>query len=142
MHLDILKNFIKNNYKYSDFNDLDFLEELNVPAYKIASFEINDLPLIEYTAKKNKPVIISTGVADFNEIKDAVNVCRNTGNNDIILLIFHLSSRLKKTEKLYKKKAIAIDCLTIFNERLYKLKYINNKPNDIFLLSFVKFFNA
>lgn len=69
-----------------DKTAVDFLEDLNVPAYKIASFEINDLPLIEYAAKKNKPVIISTGVADFNEIEDAVNVCRNTGNNDIILL--------------------------------------------------------
>lgn len=69
-----------------DKTALDFLEELNMPAYKIASFEINDLPLIEYTAKKNKPVIISTGVADYQEIKDAVDTCRNAGNNDIILL--------------------------------------------------------
>ena len=69
-----------------DKTAVDYLEELNMPAYKIASFEINDLPLIEYAAKKNKPVIISTGVADFNEIEDAVNVCRNVGNNDIILL--------------------------------------------------------
>lgn len=69
-----------------DKEAVDFLEELNMPAYKIASFEINDLPLIEYTAKKNKPVIISTGVADFNEIQDAVDVCRKAGNNDIILL--------------------------------------------------------
>ena len=57
-----------------------------MPAYKIASFEINDLPLIEYTAKRNKPVIMSTGVASYQEIEDAVNVCRKAGNNDIILL--------------------------------------------------------
>lgn len=69
-----------------DKTAVDFLEELNMPAYKIASFEINDLPLIEYTAKKNKPVIISTGVADYQEIKDAVDTCRKAGNNDIILL--------------------------------------------------------
>lgn len=69
-----------------DKTAVDFLEELNMPAYKIASFEINDLPLIEYAAKKNKPVIISTGVADYQEIKDAVDTCRNAGNNDIILL--------------------------------------------------------
>lgn len=69
-----------------DKTAVDFLENLNVPAYKIASFEINDLPLIEYAARKNKPVIISTGVADYGEIDDAVKVCRNAGNNDIILL--------------------------------------------------------
>lgn len=69
-----------------DKEAVDFLEDLSVPAYKIASFEINDLPLIEYAAKKNKPIIISTGVADFKEIEDAVNVCRKAGNNDIILL--------------------------------------------------------
>ena len=69
-----------------DKTAVDYLEELNVPAYKIASFEINDLPLIEYVAKKNKPVIISTGVAAYDEIEDAVNTCRKSGNNDIILL--------------------------------------------------------
>ncbi|HIZ88783.1 MAG TPA: pseudaminic acid synthase [Candidatus Mucispirillum faecigallinarum] len=69
-----------------DKTAVDYLEELNVPAYKIASFEINDLPLIEYVAKKNKPVIISTGVATYDEIEDAVNTCRKSGNNDIILL--------------------------------------------------------
>lgn len=69
-----------------DKTAVDYLEELDVPAYKIASFEINDLPLIEYVAKKNKPVIISTGVAAYDEIEDAVNTCRKSGNNDIILL--------------------------------------------------------
>lgn len=69
-----------------DKTAVDYLEELSVPAYKIASFEINDLPLIEYVAKKNKPVIISTGVAAYDEIEDAVNTCRKSGNNDIILL--------------------------------------------------------
>lgn len=69
-----------------DKTAVDFLEELEMPAYKIASFEINDLPLIEYVAKKNKPVIMSTGVATYQEINDAVTVCRNAGNNNIILL--------------------------------------------------------
>lgn len=69
-----------------DFTAVDFLEELNVPAYKIASFEIQDIPLIEYAASKGKPIIISTGIADENDIKLAVETCRNVGNNDIILL--------------------------------------------------------
>lgn len=69
-----------------DKNAVDFLENLNVPAYKIASFEINDLPLIEYVASKKKPVIISTGVASYEEIKDATDTCRKVGNSNIILL--------------------------------------------------------
>lgn len=69
-----------------DKTAVDFLEKLNMPAYKIASFEINDLPLIEYTASFGKPIIISTGVATKEEIMDACNVCRKVGNNNIILL--------------------------------------------------------
>lgn len=69
-----------------DFTAVDFLEELNVPAYKIASFEIQDIPLIEYAASKGKPIIISTGIAEESDIKLAVDTCRKVGNNDIILL--------------------------------------------------------
>lgn len=69
-----------------DKTAVDFLETLNVPAYKIASFEIQDIPLIEYVAKKKKPIIISTGIATFEDIQLAVDTCRNVGNNDIILL--------------------------------------------------------
>lgn len=69
-----------------DLTAVNFLEELNVPAYKIASFEIQDIPLIEYAASKGKPIIISTGIADEADIKLAVETCRKVGNNEIILL--------------------------------------------------------
>ena len=69
-----------------DKTAVDFLEELNNPIYKIASFEITDIPLIEYVASKNKPIIISTGIADYDDIKLAVDTCRAVGNNDITLL--------------------------------------------------------
>lgn len=65
---------------------VDLLESLDVPAYKIASFEITDLPLIEYAASKQKPIIISTGIATMQEIEEAVAVCKRVGNEQIILL--------------------------------------------------------
>lgn len=69
-----------------DKTAVDFLENLNTPIYKIASFEITDIPLIEYTASKGKPMIISTGIADYETIELAVNTCRKVGNNDITIL--------------------------------------------------------
>lgn len=65
---------------------VDFLEELEVPAYKIASFEIFDIPLIKYAASKGKPVIISTGIAEEEDIQDAINACLAVGNENVILL--------------------------------------------------------
>ncbi len=69
-----------------DFTAADLLEKMNCPIYKIASFEITDIPLIEYTASKGKPMIISTGIAEKSEIFEAVEACRKVGNNDITLL--------------------------------------------------------
>ena len=69
-----------------DKTAVDFLEQFNPSAYKIASFEITDYELIRYTASKGKPIIISTGIATIDEIQDAVDICRDEGNNDIILL--------------------------------------------------------
>lgn len=65
---------------------VDFLETLGVPCFKIASFEITDIPLIEYAASKGKPMIISTGIATLDEIGEAVAACRRVGNRDITLL--------------------------------------------------------
>ena len=69
-----------------DFSAVDFLEKLNVPAYKIASFEITDIPLIEYTASKKKPIIISTGISEQKDIELALDACRRMGNSNIALL--------------------------------------------------------
>jgi pseudaminic acid synthase len=69
-----------------DHDAVEFLEAMNVPAYKIASFEITDIPLIEHAASKGKPMIMSTGVGREEDIREAVEACRRMGNNQIILL--------------------------------------------------------
>jgi pseudaminic acid synthase len=69
-----------------DKTAVDLLEELNTPAYKIASFEITDIPLIEYTASKGKPIIMSTGIAELEDIELAIAACKRMGNEQIILL--------------------------------------------------------
>jgi len=69
-----------------DKTAVDFLEQFNPSAYKIASFEITDYELIRYTASKGRPMIISTGIATIDEIQDAVDICRGEGNHDIVLL--------------------------------------------------------
>ena len=69
-----------------DKTSVDFLEKMNVPAYKVASFEITDIPLIEYIASKGKPVIISTGIAKLADIEEAVNACKRMENEQIALL--------------------------------------------------------
>lgn len=69
-----------------DKTAVDFLEQFNPSAYKIASFEITDYELIRYTASKGRPIIISTGIATIDEIQDAVDICRAEGNHDIVLL--------------------------------------------------------
>lgn len=69
-----------------DKTAVDFLETLDNPIYKIASFEITDIPLIEYAASKMKPMVISTGIAEKEDIELAIDTCHHAGNNDITLL--------------------------------------------------------
>lgn len=70
----------------SDETGVDFLEKLNVPCYKISSFEITDLGLIEKAARTGKPIIMSTGIAEEEDIQMAVDTCRKVGNNNILLM--------------------------------------------------------
>lgn len=69
-----------------DLEGVDFLESINCPIYKIASFEITDIPLIAHVASKGKPIIISTGVATMDDIQLALDTCRQAGNNQVTLL--------------------------------------------------------
>ena len=69
-----------------DGTSVDFLEKMHVPAYKIASFEITDIPLIKKIASLGKPIIISTGIAKLSDIELALETCRQAGNEDVILL--------------------------------------------------------
>lgn len=69
-----------------DKSAVDFLEEFGNPIMKIASFEITDIPLIKYAAKKGKPMVISTGIAMPEDIELAVKTCKDAGNHDITLL--------------------------------------------------------
>lgn len=69
-----------------DYTAVDLLEELNTPIYKVASFEITDIPLISYIASKGKPIIISTGIATIEDIELAIDTCKIAGNTDITIL--------------------------------------------------------
>lgn len=69
-----------------DYSAVDFLESINIPIYKIASFEAIDYPLIKYAASKGKPMIISVGISSFEEIQEAINACKSVGNDDITIL--------------------------------------------------------
>lgn len=89
-----------------DSTAVDFLEKLNVPAYKIASFEIFDIPLIKYAASKGKPMILSTGMAKLSDIEEAVQACYEMGNTNISLL---------KCTSAYPSKIEESNLLTIQN---------------------------
>ncbi len=69
-----------------DLSSVDFLEEMDVPVYKVASFEINDIPMIQKIAKLGKPIIMATGVAYMSDIELALQTCKEAGNENVILL--------------------------------------------------------
>lgn len=69
-----------------DYEAVDFMETMDMPIYKVASLEISDVNLIEYIAKKHKPIMISTGAANDSDIRLALDVCQKAGNKDVTLL--------------------------------------------------------
>jgi N-acetylneuraminate synthase/pseudaminic acid synthase len=69
-----------------DRTAVDFLEGLGVARYKIASFEAIDYPLVKYAASRKKPMIVSVGISGFDEIQEAINVCKSVGNHDVTIL--------------------------------------------------------
>lgn len=69
-----------------DYNSADLLDKIGVPMFKISSTDTNNIPLIEYVAKKDKPIIISSGLSTFNEVQEAVEACRRVGNDQIIIM--------------------------------------------------------
>ncbi|WP_035289868.1 pseudaminic acid synthase [Clostridium sp. KNHs214] len=69
-----------------DKTSVDFLENMDVDFYKIASFELVDIPLIKYVASRNKPIIMSTGMGTLEEIEEAINAIKSQGNNNLCLL--------------------------------------------------------
>ncbi len=70
-----------------DFSAVDFLESIDVPAYKVASFEITDIPLIRKIARLGKPILISTGIAYLKDIELAMQVCREEENDKKVILL-------------------------------------------------------
>jgi len=87
-----------------DTTAVDFLEDLNTPAYKIASFEAIDLPLIRYAASTKKPLIISTGMASMSEIEEAIDAAKSNGSGDVALL--HCVSGYPAPERDYNLATI------------------------------------
>ncbi len=69
-----------------DLTAVDFMDEIGMPAYKVASYEINDIPMIRKIAKKGKPIVISTGTAYLEDVERALRVCKEEGNENVILL--------------------------------------------------------
>ena len=123
-----------------DETAVDLLSSLDSPAYKIASFELTDLPLIKYVAKKNKPMLISTGMASIDEIAETLEVCKMNGNNE--LLLFHCISsypapvkdtNLLNIKALKKEFEVLVDSLFSYSNKIFDLyKECQSKAYPIF----------
>ncbi|MBN1280623.1 MAG: pseudaminic acid synthase [Candidatus Thermoplasmatota archaeon] len=87
-----------------DYNAVDELDTIGVPAFKVASFELTDLELLKYIAQKHKPILLSVGLATLGEIEDALEVIRSQGNDDIIIL--HCASLYPSPPEIVNLKAI------------------------------------
>lgn len=118
-HNDLFEYAIKKNVQFLsspfDYEAVDLLDRLDVPAFKVASFEITDIKLLKYISQKKKPIILSTGMTNIKEIDDALKAIRSEGNDNIILL--HCNSlypspvdivNLKAIENMYKQFKIPI----------------------------------
>ena len=103
MHRELIKTAKEENIMFFssvfDEKTADFLDEFDVPAYKIASSDLTHLPLIEHVAKKGKPIILSTGMGVLSEIEEAIEVCYKAGNEQVIIL-HCVSSYPPKPEEL------------------------------------------
>ena len=98
-----------------DHSAVDFLEEMKVPCYKIASFELNDIPMLRKVAKLGKPILIATGVAYEKDIRLAVETCREAGNDQVILLKCTSAYPAPPSDvnlKMIPAMAETYDCLT------------------------------
>ncbi|KKS95707.1 N-acetylneuraminate synthase [Candidatus Giovannonibacteria bacterium RIFCSPLOWO2_01_FULL_43_160] len=84
------KNIILLSTPHGGFEAIDFMERYNFPAFKIASGDITNLPFLEYAAKFKKPMLISTGMSNLEEVKEAIETVKNAGNDQI--LIFHCTT--------------------------------------------------
>jgi pseudaminic acid synthase len=108
-----------------DFEAVDFLMDLDVPMFKVASLEVNDLPLISYIASKGKPILISTGVAEEDDIKQVINECKKN-NNDMITLLKCTSNYPAKIQDANLKTLI--DMKSKFG---YDVGISDHTPGDI-----------
>lgn len=98
-----------------DSTAVEFMQEMDMPAYKVASFEINDIPLIRQIARIGKPVIFATGVAYLEDMERAIQVCREEGNEQVIMLkctSTYPSPYEDMNLKVIPNMAQVFDCLT------------------------------
>ena len=98
-----------------DATAVDFMKEMDMPAYKVASFEINDIPLIRKIAGLGKPVILATGIAYLEDMERALQVCKEEGNEQVVLLkctSAYPSPYEEMNLKVIPNMAQVFDCIT------------------------------